>query len=289
MKRVLGKGLEALIPGAGAEETIVSEPVSGLSLVREIDLGSIKPSPFQPRVTFDNVRLYELAQSIEARGVIQPIVVRPVGEKFELIVGERRFRAMEMLGRATIPAIVIDTISNEEAMELTLIENIQREDLNPVEEASAYYRLMTDCNLSQTDVATRVGKERSSIANSIRLLSLPKEILDLLCENKLSAGHARALLAIPSDSDRIAMAGRTVIEDLSVRDLEKIVYADKSQRIASRPKPRSPQLISIEENLKRQLGTKVILTQRRKGGQITIEYYSNEELERLLQLLGVQG
>ncbi|HBC45435.1 MAG TPA: hypothetical protein DCZ43_00160, partial [candidate division Zixibacteria bacterium] len=282
MKRVLGKGLEALIPGAGAEETIVSEPVSGLSLVREIDLGSIKPSPFQPRVTFDNVRLYELAQSIEARGVIQPIVVRPVGEKFELIVGERRFRAMEMLGRATIPAIVIDTISNEEAMELTLIENIQREDLNPVEEASAYYRLMTDCNLSQTDVATRVGKERSSIANSIRLLSLPKEILDLLCENKLSAGHARALLAIPSDSDRIAMAGRTVIEDLSVRDLEKIVYADKSQRIASRPKPRSPQLISIEENLKRQLGTKVILTQRRKGGQITIEYYSNEELERLL-------
>jgi len=289
MKRVLGKGLEALIPGAGAEETIVSEPVSGLSLVREIDLGSIKPSPFQPRVTFDNVRLYELAQSIEARGVIQPIVVRPVGEKFELIVGERRFRAMEMLGRATIPAIVIDTISNEEAMELTLIENIQREDLNPVEEANAYYRLMTDCNLSQTDVATRVGKERSSIANSIRLLSLPKEILDLLCENKLSAGHARALLAIPSDSDRIAMAGRTVIEDLSVRDLEKIVYADKSQRIASRPKPRSPQVISIEENLKRQLGTKVILTQRRKGGQITIEYYSNEELERLLQLLGVQG
>jgi ParB family transcriptional regulator, chromosome partitioning protein len=289
MKRVLGKGLEALIPGAGAEETIVSEPVSGLSLIREIDLGSIKPSPFQPRVTFDNVRLYELAQSIEARGVIQPIVVRTVGEKFELIVGERRFRAMEMLGRATVPAIVIDSISNEEAMELTLIENIQREDLNPVEEAHAYYRLITDCNLSQTDVAAKVGKERSSIANSVRLLSLPKEVLDLLSENKLSAGHARALLAIPSDSDKIALASRTVLEDLSVRDLEKIVYADKSQRKASRPKLRSPQVISIEESLKRQLGTKVILTQRRKGGQITIEYYSNDELERILQLLGVQG
>jgi ParB family chromosome partitioning protein len=289
MKRVLGKGLEALIPGAGTEETIVTEPVSGLSLIREIALGSIKPSPFQPRVTFNNVRLYELAQSIEARGVIQPLVVRTVGEKFELIVGERRFRAMEMLGRATVPAIVIDSISNEEAMELTLIENIQREDLNPVEEAHAYYRLITDCNLSQTDVAAKVGKERSSIANSVRLLSLPKEILDLLSENKLSAGHARALLAIPSDSDKIALASRIVLEDLSVRDLEKIVYADKSQKKASRPKLRSPQVISIEESLKRQLGTKVILTQRRKGGQITIEYYSNDELERILQLLGVQG
>jgi len=196
---------------------------------------------------------------------------------------------MEMLGRATVPAIVIDSISNEEAMELTLIENIQREDLNPVEEAHAYYRLITDCNLSQTDVAAKVGKERSSIANSVRLLSLPKEVLDLLSENKLSAGHARALLAIPSDSDKIALASRTVLEDLSVRDLEKIVYADKSQRKASRPKLRSPQVISIEESLKRQLGTKVILTQRRKGGQITIEYYSNDELERILQLLGVQG
>ena len=147
---------------------------------------------------------------------------------------------------------------------------------------------MTDCNLSQTDVAAKVGKERSSIANSIRLLSLPKEILDLLSENKISAGHARALLAIPSDSDKIALASRTVLEDLSVRDLEKIVYADKSQKKASRPKLRSPQVISIEESLKRQLGTKVILTQRRKGGQITIEYYSNDELERILQLLGVQ-
>jgi ParB family transcriptional regulator, chromosome partitioning protein len=289
MKRVLGRGLEALIPGAGSEETVASDTASGLNLIREIPLASIKPSPFQPRITFDNVKLYELAQSIEARGVIQPIVVRTVGDNYELIVGERRLRAMEMLGRATVPAIICDAISNEEAMELTLIENIQREDLNAVEEAQAYHRLMTDCNLSQSEVAGKVGKERSSVANSIRLLSLPKEILDLLSQNKLSAGHARALLALPSDTDKIALANRAVVEEFSVRELEKIVYADKTPKRSGRVKLRSPQVVSIEESLKRQLGTKVILTQRRKGGRLTIEYYSNDDLGRILQLLGVQG
>jgi ParB family transcriptional regulator, chromosome partitioning protein len=288
MKRVLGRGLEALIPSAGDEDTVASE-TSGLNLIRDIPLGSIKPSPFQPRITFDNVKLYELAQSIEARGVIQPIVVRTVGDKYELIVGERRLRAMEMLGRSTVPAIICEAVSNEEAMELTLIENIQREDLNPVEEAQAYYHLITDCNLSQADVATKIGKERSSVANAIRLLSLPQEILEMISEKKLSAGHARALLALPTDPDRIALANRAIIEDLSVRDLEKIVYTDKTTKKAGRAKIRSPQVLSIEESLKRQLGTKVMLTQRRKGGRITIEYYSNDELERLLQLLGVQG
>ncbi len=285
MKRVLGRGLEALIPGA--EEEVIQE-TGGLNLIREILLKSIKPSPFQPRTNFDNVKLYELAQSIEARGVIQPIVVRPVGDEYELIVGERRLRAMEILGRATISAVICESVSNEEAMELTLIENVQRADLNPVEEAQAYYRLMTECNLAQAEVATKVGKERSSVANSIRLLSLPKEILDLVSNEKLSAGHARALLAVPNDPQRVALANRSVAEEMSVRDLEKIVYADKSSKRQSRVRLRSPQITAIEEDLKRQLGTKVILTQRRKGGRITIEYYSSDELERLLMLLGVQ-
>jgi ParB family transcriptional regulator, chromosome partitioning protein len=289
MKRVLGKGLEALIPGAADNKpAATTTDTTGLNLVRDIPLGNIKPSPFQPRVNFDSVRLYELAQSIEARGIIQPIVVRPVGDKFELIVGERRLRAVEMLGRATVPAIVIDSISNEEAMELTLIENIQREDLNPVEEAQAYYRLMTDCNLSQSDVAAKVGKERSSVSNAIRLLSLPQDILDLLSDGKLSAGHARALLAISDDAEKLSLANKTVLEEMSVRDLEKIVYADKAPKKATKVRLRSPEVLAIEENLKRHLGTKVSLVQRRKGGRITIEYYSNDELDRLLNIFGVQ-
>ena len=285
MKRVLGRGLEALIPST--EEQAVQD-TGELNLIRELPLKSIKPSPFQPRTNFDNVKLYELAQSIEARGVIQPIVVRAVGDQYELIVGERRLRAMEILGRPTVPAVICESVSNEEAMELTLIENVQRADLNPVEEAQAYYRLMTECNLAQTEVAAKVGKERSSVANSIRLLTLPKEILDLVSNEKLSAGHARALLAVTSDPQRVALANRVVAEEMSVRDLEKIVYADKTSKRQSRVRLRSPQVAAIEEELKRHLGTKVILTQRRKGGRITIEYYSSDELERLLTLLGVQ-
>jgi ParB family transcriptional regulator, chromosome partitioning protein len=288
MKRVLGKGIEALIPGAASAESDTPQPAS-LNLIREIPLVNITPSPFQPRINFDSVKLGELAQSIETRGVIQPIVVRSMGDKYELIVGERRLRAFELLGRASIPAIICEAISNEEAMELTLIENIQREDLNPVEEAQAYYRLMTECNLSQMDVAAKVGKERSSIANTIRLLSLPQEILNLLSDSKLSAGHARALLACQGDDEKIALAQKVILDDLSVRDLEKLVYADKTPRKGSRVRLRSPQVQSLEESLKRQLGTKVFLTQRKKGGRITIEYYSNDELERLLALLGVQA
>jgi ParB family transcriptional regulator, chromosome partitioning protein len=288
MKRVLGKGIEALIPGTASAESDTPQP-AGLNLIREIPLANITPSPFQPRINFDSVKLGELAQSIETRGVIQPIVVRSVGDNYELIVGERRLRAFELLGRAFIPAIICEAISNEEAMELTLIENVQREDLNPVEEAQAYYRLMTECNLSQADVAIKVGKERSSIANTIRLLSLPQEILNLLSDGKLSAGHARALLACQGDAEKIALAQKVILDDLSVRDLEKFVYADKSPKKGSRVRLRSPQVQALEESLKRQLGTKVFLTQRRRGGRITIEYYSNDELERLLTLLGVQA
>jgi ParB family chromosome partitioning protein len=287
MKRVLGRGLEALIPSAADDEQVIQE-TGGMNLIRDIPLKSIKPSPFQPRINFDSVKLQELAQSIEARGVIQPIMVRDTGDNYELIVGERRLRAVEMLGRATIPAMICETASNEDAMELTLIENIQRADLNPVEEARAYYRLMTECNLAQAEVAAKVGKERSSVANSIRLLSLPQDVLDLVSEGKLSAGHARALLAIPIDAEKSALARKVVAQEMSVRDLEKIVYADKNSKKTSRVRHRSVQVASIEEDLKRQLGTKVFLIQRKKGGRIIIEYYSNDELERLLILLGVQ-
>ena len=290
MKRVLGKGLEALIPGAGAsdDKRVVTE-ISGLNVIREIPLAKIKPSPFQPRLKFDEAGLAELARSIEVRGVIQPVVVRSVDDGYQLIVGERRLRAVDKLGRATIPAVVYDVISNEEAMELTLIENVQREDLNPVEEAKAYYRLMTECNMSQADVASRVGKERSSIANAVRLLSLPERLQEMLFDGRLSAGHARALLSVATDSEKIALAEKIVAGGLSVRDIEKIVYADKPQRRGQRARIRSAQVEAIEEELRRKLGTKVQLAQRRKGGRITIEYYSNDELDRLLQFFGVRG
>jgi ParB family chromosome partitioning protein len=196
---------------------------------------------------------------------------------------------MELLGRTMIPAIIYDILSNEEAMELTLIENIQRENLNPIEEANAYHRLLTEFNLSQADLAARVGKERSSISNAIRLLSLPSEIQDLLSGGKLSAGHARALLTLATDSEKIIMAQRVVAQEMSVRDLEKLVYSDKPSRKSTRVRLRSAQIQSLEEELKKKLGTKVILTQRKKGGRITIEYYSSDELERLLAYLGIQG
>jgi ParB family transcriptional regulator, chromosome partitioning protein len=289
MKRVLGKGLEALIPTANTGEPKSTVETSTTNNIHEIPIAKVKPSPFQPRVAFDPARLSELAQSISARGVIQPIAVRAMDGGFELIVGERRLRAMELLGRTMIPAIVYDIISNEEAMELTLIENIQRENLNPIEEAGAYHRLLTEFNLSQTDLAARVGKERSSISNAIRLLSLPSEIQELISAGKLTAGHARALLTLATDSEKITMAQRVVSQEMSVRDLEKLVYADKPSRRASRIRLRSAQVQALEEELKKKLGTKVMLTQRKKGGRITIEYYSNDELERLLAFFGFQG
>jgi ParB family transcriptional regulator, chromosome partitioning protein len=290
MKRVLGKGLEALIPTApaGEAQTTVEESTSN-SNIHEIPISKVKPSPFQPRITFDPTRLSELAQSISARGVIQPIAVRAIENGFELIVGERRLRAMELLGRTMIPAIIHDILSNEEAMELTLIENIQRENLNPIEEAGAYHRLLTEFNLSQADLAARVGKERSSISNTIRLLSLPSEIQEMISSGKLSAGHARALLTLATDSEKITLAQRVVEQEMSVRDLEKLVYADKPARRTSRPRMRSAQVEMLEEELKKKLGTKVMLTQRKKGGRITIEYYSSDELERLLAFFGFQG
>lgn len=290
MKRVLGKGLEALIPTADTgEPKSAVETSTSTNDIHEIPIAKVKPSPFQPRVTFDPARLSELAQSISTRGVIQPIAVRARDGGYELIVGERRLRAMELLGRTMIPAIVYDILSNEEAMELTLIENIQRENLNPIEEASAYHRLLTEFNLSQADLAARVGKERSSISNAIRLLSLPSEIQELISGGKISAGHARALLTLATDSEKITMAQRVVAQEMSVRDLEKLVYADKPTRRTSRIRLRSAQVQALEEELKKKLGTKVMLTQRKKGGRITIEYYSNDELERLLAFFGFQG
>lgn len=289
MKRpALGRGLDALIPGAAAaREMNVSAAESGRKFITEIPIDKIAANPNQPRQHFDPVRLAELAESIKEQGVIQPIVVRPIDDSYEIIAGERRLMAVKKLGWSAIPSIVYESTDNETAMELALIENLQREDLNPMEEAGAYHRLMTECSLSQADVALKVGKDRSSVANSLRLLSLSQEIQGLIVKGEITAGHARALLALPLAAEREALARRAAREGLSVRELEKIVYSERSSRKARQPKTKSPQILSIEESLKRKLATRVLITHKRKGGRITIEYYSTDELNRLLEFFGV--
>ncbi len=288
MKRmVLGRGLEALIPGAGAsgaEEDTSSHSRHGV--IFEIPISEIKPNPFQPRQVFDQAKLAELAESIRERGVIQPVVVRATENGYELIVGERRLKAVEKLGMPSIPAVVYDSTSNEESMELALIENIQRENLNAIEEATAYRRLMTECNLTQADVAGRVGKDRSSVANSLRLLSLPEVIQGMVNDGRLSAGQARTLLALQTDTEKIALAEKAIAEGLNVRELEKLVYNNKPARKLKLAESRSAQVVSVEEVLKRKFGTKVSINQKKKGGKIIFEYYTNDDLNRILDLFG---
>jgi ParB family chromosome partitioning protein len=289
MKRTaLGRGLDALIPGAPAsehEDAAAKDP--GHVAIKEIPIDRITPNPDQPRRSFDSVKLAELAESIKEQGVIQPVVLRQVNDTYQLIVGERRFKAVEKLGWEKIPSLVLESVSNETAMELALIENLQREDLDPIEEAGAYNRLMTECSLSQADVAARIGKERSSVANSLRLLTLSEKIQKMLIDGSITAGHGRALLAVPVQSEREALAERAAKSGMSVRELEKSVYADKSPRKTKGPKEKSAQIVSIEESLKRKLATRVTITRKRKGGKITIEYYSADELNRLLEIFGV--
>ena len=287
MKRIaLGKGLEALIPGASSQENETPGDETTKNIF-DIPIAKIKPNRFQPRQLFDPARLAELVESIKESGLIQPLVVRKSGDIYELIVGERRLKAIEKLGWETAPAVIIDSPSNRTVMELAIIENIQREDLNPIEEANAYYRLITECNISQAEVAAKVGRDRSSVANSIRLLSLPDKVKALIVDGKISAGHARALLAIDNDEEKIALAEKFAEDGLSVRELEKLVYSDKPRKKDKKTTLKSPQIESIEESLKRKFATRVSVNQKRKGGKIIIEYYSNDELNRLLELFGV--
>jgi ParB family chromosome partitioning protein len=286
MKRMaLGKGLEALIPGSAAGKE--GEAADSKFVITEIPIDSIIPNRYQPRENFDKDRQAELIESIKESGLIQPIVVRKVDGKNEILVGERRFRAVQKLNWKTIPAIIHESVSNETALQMAIIENIQRENLNPIEEANAYYRLVTECNLSQSDVAGKVGKDRASVANSIRLLSLPDEIKTMLTGGRLTAGHARTLLGTQSDDEKIALAKKAAASGMSVRELENIVYANKPRRKRKAPKERSPQFVSLEDALKRKLATKVTISEKAKGGKIIIEYYSDDELNRLLEILGV--
>jgi ParB family chromosome partitioning protein len=270
VKTALGKGLEALIPEKGEE-------------VLYLDIERIFPGEQQPRKTFRDNSLKELAASINEKGVLQPVIVSRVGDgTFRLITGERRWRAAAMAGLKKIPAL-IKNFASRDSLEIALIENIQREDLNPIETAEAFNKLMTDFHLTQEELSQKVGKDRATIANYLRLLKLPDEIKYLVYDGALSVGHAKALLTIDSKNTQIEAARKIARKGLSVREAEKLSKTiGKPKRTRS---ARDPQTASLEEKLIRSLGTKVRIINRGKKGKIEIEYYSLEELDRLLDLL----
>ena len=277
-KEVLGRGLEALL------STDLKESVSETERVKELDLGDIDANPHQPREHFDDEHLGELAESIRKHGVLQPVVVRRAGDRYQLVVGERRVRASRLAGRATIPAIVRD-IDDDDSLKFALLENLQREDLTPVEEARGYAALRDEYKLSVKDIAGMLGKDRSTVANTLRLLKLPARVIELLEQGRLTAGHARAILSMEGEARQIEWAERAVSQGFTVRDIEEAAPAKKDRK--KRRRKIDPQLVAIEERAELRFGTRVRIVPRRKGGVISIEYYSNGELEAILEKMGV--
>ncbi len=270
----LGRGLGALLEGVNvtAEVELTTLPVA-----------QIRPNPYQPRRHFDPERLQELSVSIQQQGVIQPIVVRRDAEGFELIAGERRLRAAQLAGFEMIPAL-IKRADDRESLEVALLENLQREDLNPIEEARAYLRLQTEFQLRQEDVAKRVGKDRSSVSNALRLLKLPPMLQDDIEAGRLSMGHARALLGLESESDQKQVRDQIVAEGLTVRETEALIRKLKHRPTANKP-AKSAQLEVMEHRLHQRLGTQVAIKPGRKRGKIEITYQGEDDLQRLLDLL----
>jgi len=277
----LGKGLGALLPELEEDST---EPQT------EIKLELIFPNPYQPRKEFSDEKLAELAESIKIHGIIQPLLVREISGKYQLIAGERRLRAAKLAGLATAP-VVIKELSDQAMMEIALVENIQRENLNPVEEAEAYRRLMNEFQLTQDDIAQKVGKSRPAIANTLRLLNLPKEVQRDLSSGTLTMGHARALLGLRTPEEQKNIWNQIQLENLSVRETEELIRKLNEPPVVSREtkkvtKPsgfyeKDPNVLEIEDELQQILGTKVLIKTTNTGGKIEIEYYSDEEFDRI--------
>lgn len=277
-KEVLGRGLGALLSAD------LKESVSETERVKELDLGDIDANPHQPREHFNDEHLGELAESIKKNGVLQPVVVRRDGRRYQLVVGERRLRASKIAGRTTIPAIVRD-IDDDDSLKFALLENLQREDLTPVEEARGYAALRDEFELSVKDVAGMLGKDRSTIANTLRLLKLPARVIELLEQGKLTAGHARAILSVEGEAAQVEWAERVVSQGFTVREIEKAAPVKKEKK--KRRRKVDPQLAAVEERAELRFGTRVRISPRRRGGVITIDYYSTEELEGILEKMGV--
>jgi ParB family chromosome partitioning protein len=299
-RKALGKGLDALIPGAGDEQpsTAAGKEKPGrpgqAGQVTSVRLKEISPNPLQPRKEFEREALEELAASIKQKGVLQPVLLRPAreGEGYELVAGERRYRAAQLAGLRTIPAIVYRIESDEEMLELALVENVQREDLNAMDTAEAYHRLSDDIGLTQEEIAERVGKSRTSVANTLRLLSLPRNIQELVREGQLSEGHARALLGLSSKAEQARLAKRIISRGLTVRDVERIVRemgeGDSKGPGRKGKSTLSPRLQAIVEEMQRALGTKVVLSGSESKGSLKIEYYSGDDLTRICDRLDIE-
>ena len=288
--RGLGKGLDSLIPntiGEAKEKKESKEKVENKNPETMVKLSMVEPNGEQPRKNFDEDSLLELAESIKQFGLLQPIIVQDRKNHYEIIAGERRWRAAKMAGLKEIP-VIIKNLTNQEIVEISLIENIQREDLNPIEEAQAYKRLLTEFHLKQDEVAERVSKSRAAVTNSIRLLKLNEEVQRMVVDEMISTGHARALLAVENPEEQYNLAQRIFDEKLSVRDVEKLV---KNLHKPAKPKKvddKTMQVIyqDIEEKLKQKLGRKVTVTSKGEGsGKIEIEFYNHEDLDRLLDVL----
>ncbi|HXC61648.1 MAG TPA: ParB/RepB/Spo0J family partition protein [Nitrospiria bacterium] len=276
-RKALGKGLEALLGGLPIEDSGRAERLI------EIDVHRILPNRYQPRQTFDDTGLQELAASIKAQGILQPVSVRR-GEdgRYELIAGERRWRAAQLAGLRRIPALVRET-TDRDLVELALVENLQRKDLNPMESAQAYQRLMKEFHLSQEEISKRVGKERSSVANHLRLLNLPGPIQEALRQERLTMGHAKAILSLSEAKAQWTLAQRILDGGLSVREAER--RAQQIKGVAVKTHRKSREIAAQEERLKHYLGTNIRIVPGAKGGRIVIDYYSAEDLERILEMI----
>lgn len=301
----LGRGLDALINSSINDEKEIkySEELANLknddgkleNILAKISVDLIQPNPYQPRMTFDSVALEELKKSILLNGLIQPITVRRTQTNhYQLISGERRLRAFKELGYKEIPSYIIRVDSDEVLLALALIENIQRERLNPIEIAQAYKRLMSECHLTQEEIAEKIGKDRTTVANTIRLLKLPEVIQKALVEEKITMGHARAILSLPNERLQILAYEKVVEENLSVRKIEKLAKSVVSSgsnssvlnKSSASRKNLNIHINELEDRLQKIFGTKVICSQKSNGaGEIVIQFYSNDELERIIEMI----
>lgn len=301
--RHLGRGLQSLISPITSVVTEAEHALSGTPLaskyppdkelkdsLHEISIDSISPNPYQARTVWNEQELAELTESIRANGIIQPIIVRPAGTGYQLIAGERRFRAAKLASLTTIPALIRQA-SDEQLHEWALVENIHRVDLNPIERAKAYRDYVNTFSLTQAEAAERLGEGRSVVANYLRLLDLPQEIKQMLAESSLSMGHARAILALPTDELRRKLANRAMAGRLSVREVERLVrkYLAGTGQVKTKLRSKPPHIIDIENKMASQLGTKVSIETRKNGqrGRVIIEFYSLDEFDGIMDRIGV--
>ncbi len=290
-KRALGRGIDALIQQVDEDTSADHKDIT------KVPLRNIQPNPFQPRTEFDEERLTELAESIKQQGVIQPLIVEKDRDIYTIIAGERRFRAARMAGLSEVP-VILRKFTDDEKLEIALIENIQREDLNPIEEAKGYRQLMERNNLSQESLSKKIGKKRSTVANAVRLLKLPEDMQDAIVNGELSSGHARAILSVINPADQRILFNRIINEHLSVREAERqaagfnkgMRSSEKERDKTSQPRIVPPEVQEIEQRFLDKLGTKVSLKGNMQKGKIEITYYSKEDLERVYDIItGFEG